>query len=325
MANNILEVINEIEALELGFSAEKMFELTKEVLAHPERADSILQTLADLKEEKRDADEYADGAIEDFLKREEERKAAAAAVARQEKERDDALRRAAVMNIMQTKSAPVFGTPEFDSAIQAEYDKLRNGKNVCFDPSGGAFVYDMEKNHLTERQLELLEAAERDAQTSDEVIGSVIKELPNGKYLFNIVDVTEKIVDGVLRQTLRLEEEKTGYNVWLSWIIDKHVDPNDYKKTRRNQLARYSAENGDIFAGLTEKQAMDILFKSGIKAWAYTYANAKETEDGKKFAKLFLTEADYNYVVSKELAKAARAEEIEQRQRETKAGTWKFC
>lgn len=326
MANEkIIEVISRINAHQ-GFSYEIKSKAIAEILASPDRADSILEVMLDLEAEQADMGAYCDGnGIEENRQRELARREAEAAVARQEKVLDEKIRRAAVFNIMGSSKAPVYGTPEFDAAFQAEYTKLKNGGGrIVFDPAGGAFVYDMEKNNLTDRQLELINEQERKAQTSDEVIGKTIKVLPDGEYTFRIVGNSEKVTNGLLRQTLRLEEVKSGFNAWISWIIDKNVDASDWKKTRRYNLSRYSDENCDCFAGMTEEQAMELLMRQGIKAWAYTYANAKTTEDGKKFCKLFLTEADFNYVVRKESAKAVYAEERAQRERETKSETWKF-
>ena len=325
MANNtkVLEIINQIEEMELGFSPAKLMGIMKEVLAHPERADSIVEALATAKEEKRDADEYAEGAVEDYLKREAERKAAKEAAKKQAQELDNKIRNAALVNIMRAEDHPVYGTKAFDEAFQREYKALKAGKNLTFDPAGGAFVYDCELSHLSDEQREAVELAQQKVRISNKAIQKMLKRLPDGKHHFRINDIKQKEVNGQLRQTLTLEEEQTGYTAWITWINDGEFDPRDYRMTREYQLQQYSDEHDDMFAGQTLDAAVEVLMQTGLTAWSFTPDDARKTDDGKMFARVFLNEHDYQYAVKKARNRSANRADYESRKRETKA-TSKF-
>jgi len=326
MANNesiIITVISRINSTNL--EPEMKTKAIAEVIANPDRADSILEVLLTIEADEADMEAYCDGeALADFAKRESERKAAEAEVARQKQEYEDKLRNAALVNVMGMKNHPVFGTEEFTRAYDRELARLHDGANVCFDPAGGAFVYDMEKTHLSDREREILEEQEIEAATSDEEFKEFITQLPDGMHHFHIVDIRTVRVNGYLKQKIRLEDDQYGYSVWLNWIIDKSVEAEDYKQTRRYLLQKYNVENNQLFKGLTEKKAMEVLMNSGMKLWTYTRANAKQMDDGRKFASVFLTKADYMKVLTYELKKQADAEDRKNSGNETKSGTWKF-
>ena len=318
-----IEIISSIESMNLGISAEQKLEIVKQVLTHPERGEEIVKTLEVLQNENRIDSEYLSD-MESVVEKEKARKEAKIAAEKQAKERDNKLRNAALANIMAMENHPVYGTKAFETEFERQYKALKNGKNICFDPAGTAFVYDCELSQLSEDQRKAVERQQTKLRITNKVIGKIAKQLPDGAHFFHITDVKEKEVNGVLRQYLTLEEEATGYKAWFNWIVDEHVDSRDYRFTREYQIRAYSDANGDVFATSDEETALKALMQSGLKAWSYTAPDAEEMDDGRKFARIFLTEDQYNYAINRDQRRAAARFDAEQRRNETKAGTWKF-
>ena len=318
-----LEIITAIEALELDISDAKKVEIVKEVLAHPERGEEIYNTLDYMQNESRINEEYLEGGMESVIERENARKAAKAAAEKQAKDMDNRIRKAALANIMAAEGCPVYGTPEFDAAFQTEYKRLKEGKNLTFEPAGTAFVYDCELSKLTPEQRALVEKNQLKARAANKIITKMVKALPDGAHYFQIVDIKQKEVNGIVREYLTLEEEETGYKAWLNWIVDERADSRDYRFTREYQLQKYSDANGDLFAGMDEETALSALKRSGFKGWSFTEPDAQAMDDGRKFARIYLTEDQYNYAVNAYQRRAAGRFDYQQRKNETKA-TFKF-
>jgi len=319
-----IEIITSIEAMEMDISTERKFEIVKEILAHPERGEEIYRVLNHAAEEKRINEEYLEGGMESVIEREKNRKAAEAAAKKQAKEKDDRIRNAALANIMAVSGHPVYGTKEFDDCFKAEYKRLKEGKNLTFEPAGTAFVYDCELSKLSPEQRILVEKNQLKARAANKIIGKMIKALPDGAHYFKIVDIKQKEVNGIVREYLTLEEEETGYKAWLNWIVDERADSRDYRFTREYQLQKYSDANGDVFAGMDEETALSALVRSGFKGWSFTEPDAQTMDDGRKFARIYLTEDQYNYAVNSYQRRMAGRFDYEQRRNETKAGTYKF-
>ena len=169
-----IEIINAIENMEMDITAERKFEIVKEILAHPERGEEIYRVLNHAAEEKRINEEYLEGGMESVIERENARKAAIEKAKKQAKEKDDRIRNAALANIMAASGHPVYGTKEFDDCFKAEYKRLKEGKNLTFEPAGTAFVYDCELSKLTPEQRTLVEKNQLKARAANKIIGKTL-------------------------------------------------------------------------------------------------------------------------------------------------------
>ena len=223
--------------------------------------------------------EYDELAIKaEQAKAEAERKAKAEKAALEKKTRCQNL---AAQNLM-IRGVQMFVdgaiNPVYQELLNKEIETLMKGGRVYTMDTGESFVPDMEKSHLSAKQLATIEKAEIEDHKSNQVISNEDRRpMANGEHLVKICYYNErKGKEGKSDYAvICVEETKTGKRVWLpQWALSNpnKVDRSDMWKCRLYQLKAIAENNDDCIEGMTEDEAVEYLREHEFRIYTYQKA-----------------------------------------------------